>query len=57
MRLGLALCLLLTACGSSGPREEVVAYVGNAYLEASALEALLPYGASEEDRQLSLIHI
>ena len=54
MRLGLALCLLLTACSSSGPREDVVAYVGDAYLEARALEALLPYGASEEDRQRSI---
>ncbi len=51
MRLGLALCFLLTACSSSGPREEVVAHVGDAYLEVSALEVLLPYGASEEDRQ------
>ena len=51
MRLGLALCFLLTACSSSGPREEVVAHVGDAYLEASALEVLLPYGASKEDRQ------
>ena len=51
MRLGLALCFLLTACSSSGPREEVVAHVGDAYLEVSALEVLLPYGASKEDRQ------
>jgi peptidyl-prolyl cis-trans isomerase C len=54
MRLVFALCLLLTACGSSGPREEVVAHVGNAYLEVSTLEALLPYGASEEDRQRAI---
>ena len=51
MRLGRTLCFLLTACGSSGLREEVVAHVGDAYLEVGALEALLPYGASKEDRQ------
>jgi len=54
MRFGLALCFTLTACGASGPQEEVVAHVGDAHLEASALEALLPYGASEEDRQRAI---
>lgn len=54
MRLGFALCLLLIGCGGSEPREEVVAHVGDAYLKASALEALLPYGASEEDRQQAI---
>ena len=54
MRFGLALCFALTACGASGPQEEVIAHVGDAHLEASALEALLPYGASEEDRQRAI---
>ena len=49
-----ALFLLLAACGASGPQEDIVARVGDAYLEASALEALLPYDASAEDRRRAL---
>jgi len=48
------LFLLLAACGASGPQEDIVARVGDAYLEASELEALLPYDASAEDRQRAL---
>ena len=54
MRAFVALIFLLSACSSSGPQEEVVAHVGDTYLEASALAALVPHDADEEDRQRAI---